>query len=103
MMSEKNERRLRYPYLRWVRSSDVPNEAACSQRAYYFIDFGLAVHVKERDCRALVIGNEGHDKDPPELSKGNRVPYDPYKLDVYLIGNVFRQVLLDVSGPDVSI
>ena len=64
---------------------------------YYFIDFGLSVYVKDRKCTVLVLGSEGHDRDPPELHQGNRIPYDPYKLDVYLIGNVFRRILLDVS------
>ena len=98
MMSAKNERVARYPYLKWAKPSDAPKRSDSSQRTFYFIDYGLAVHFKDRNRNIAVLGNEGHDRDPPELSTGNRIPYDPYKLDVYLIGNVLRRVLLDVSS-----
>ena len=95
-MSTRNERLLRYSDLMGTPKS-ASNRSARSRRTYYFIDFGLSVYVKDRKCTVLVLGNEGHDRDPPELHQGNRIPYDPYKLDVYLIGNVFRRILLDVS------
>lgn len=102
MMSAKNERAARYPYLKWAKPSDAPNRSDSPQRTYYFIDFGLAVHSEDRNCKVAVLGNEGHDRDPSELSTGNWIPYDPYKLDVYLIGNVFRRVLLDVGSQPYS-
>lgn len=85
----------------WGRPGDA---LSGSQRTYYFIDFGLSVHVENPNCRVLVLGNEGHDRAPPELRTGNRIPYDPYKLDVFLVGNVFRRLLLDVSiGPRLGV
>lgn len=98
MMGTKTETVGRNTYYR-ENAGDASDGSACYRRTYYFIDFGLSVHVENRHCRVLVLGNEGHDRDPPELRTGNRIPYDPYKLDVFLIGNVFRRLLLDVSIP----
>ncbi|KAI0733407.1 kinase-like domain-containing protein [Fomitopsis betulina] len=91
MMSTKIEKLGRGIHF-WGRPGDA---LSGSQRTYYFIDFGLSVHVENPNCRVLVLGNEGHDRAPPELRTGNRIPYDPYKLDVFLVGNVFRRLLLD--------
>ncbi|KZT74482.1 hypothetical protein DAEQUDRAFT_701868 [Daedalea quercina L-15889] len=62
---------------------------------HFFIDFGLSVHVQNGSHHTRVIGNEGRDRDPPELSRGDKIPYDPFKLDVFLIGNVFRKTFLN--------
>ncbi|KAH9938692.1 uncharacterized protein B0H18DRAFT_968369 [Fomitopsis serialis] len=62
---------------------------------YYFIDFGLSVYTPSDKRGALVLGNEGRDRAPPELSSGHKVPYDPFKLDVFLIGNVLLVPLVD--------
>ena len=31
----------------------------------------------------------GWDRDPPELSATN--PYDPFKLDIFIFGNMFKR------------
>ena len=64
---------------------------------YYFADFGISVHVADTDRPSFVTGNLGRDRDPPELSA--TVPYDPFKLDVFIIGNMFRQKFCDVIIP----
>jgi len=56
---------------------------------YYFADFGLSVHVPDEDRPKLVTGDQGRDQDPPELS--DTVPYDPFKLDIFIIGNMMKQ------------
>ena len=61
---------------------------------YYFVDFGISVHLPEEDRQHFVTGNKGRDQDPPELSGTD--PYDPFKLDVFIIGNMFRKELCDV-------
>jgi len=61
---------------------------------YYFIDFGISVHIPEDAYPKLVTGNLGRDQTPPELSK--EVPYDPFKLDVYILGNMFKRELTEV-------
>ena len=56
---------------------------------YYFIDFGISVYIPENLRPKLVTGIDGRDRDPPELSKEE--PYDPFKLDVFIIGNMLRR------------
>jgi len=54
---------------------------------YYFVDFGISVYIPESNPPALVTGHNGRDQDPPELS--DDIPYDPFKLDIFIIGNMF--------------
>ncbi|KAG8997917.1 hypothetical protein FRB90_012409 [Tulasnella sp. 427] len=51
--------------------------------SYYFIDFGLATYKQN-----LTTGMDGQER-APELS--DIEPYDPYKLDVYILGMAFRR------------
>ncbi|KAI9063418.1 hypothetical protein FKP32DRAFT_1592487 [Trametes sanguinea] len=55
---------------------------------YYLIDFGISTRFTP-DMPRLVVGRDGLDQEPPELS--STVPYDPFKLDVFLIGNLIRR------------
>ncbi|EJD41432.1 kinase-like protein [Auricularia subglabra TFB-10046 SS5] len=59
---------------------------------YYFIDFGISSKF-EGDGGHLVTGILGRDPTAPELSPD--VPYDPFKLDVYILGNFFMQEYLE--------
>ncbi|KZV79517.1 hypothetical protein EXIGLDRAFT_586319, partial [Exidia glandulosa HHB12029] len=59
----------------------------CSFR-YYFIDFGLSTRF-EGPGPYRVTGAMGRDPSPPELSE--TVPYDPFKLDVFVLGNNYLQ------------
>ena len=63
---------------------------------YYFADFGISVH-KSREEDKFVTGVLGRDQDPPELS--DTVPYDPFKLDVFIVGNMLKQEFFDVTIP----
>lgn len=56
---------------------------------YYFIDFGLATHGENQ-----TTGLDGQER-APELS--DTVPYDPYKLDVYILGMAFQRYFSTVS------
>ena len=57
---------------------------------YYFIDFGISTHFDlNSSSPRLVTGQDGLDQEPPELSR--TIPYDPFKLDVFLIGNLIRR------------
>jgi len=60
---------------------------------YFFADFGISVHIPDTDRPRLVTGEFGRDRDPPELSP--TIPYDPFKLDIFIIGNMFRQEFCD--------
>ncbi|KAJ7915625.1 hypothetical protein B0H13DRAFT_2324187 [Mycena leptocephala] len=55
---------------------------------YYYIDFGLSVHFPN-DARGLVVGECGRlRKHIPEMSE--TVPYDPFKVDIRLVGEMLR-------------
>ncbi|KAI0077834.1 hypothetical protein K474DRAFT_1674588 [Panus rudis PR-1116 ss-1] len=58
---------------------------------YYFIDFGISSKFGHGDT-PLVLGTKGRDKEPPELS--NEIPYDPFMLDIYILGNVYNMEFL---------
>lgn len=62
---------------------------------YYFIDFGISVYIPENLRPQMVTGFLGRDRDPPELSKGK--DYDPFKLDIFIIGNMLRREFQTVS------
>lgn len=53
---------------------------------YYFIDYGVSHHFLPGQSR-LVLDWGGRDADVPELKKLQ--PYDPFKVDVFTVGNVF--------------
>ncbi|KAJ3511341.1 hypothetical protein NLJ89_g4151 [Agrocybe chaxingu] len=58
---------------------------------YYFVGFGNCYHIPP-NTTPLVRDIGGNDGDVPELFKGQ--PYDPFKLDIYTLGNVFLKDLL---------
>ncbi len=61
---------------------------------YYFIDFELSVLVQEDN--PLASGQAGQDRSVPEWATPNE-PYDPFKLDIYQLGNVFHKTILTVG------
>ena len=61
---------------------------------YYFVDYGISSYFPPGSQSRLVFGTEGRDQDVPELS--DDVPYDPFKVDIFTIGNVFQQLFCDV-------
>lgn len=61
---------------------------------YYFIDFGISSHFSPDDV-PLVVGTKGRDKEPPELS--DTQPYNPFPLDIFILGNVYLQEFVQVS------
>ena len=65
---------------------------------YYFIDFGISSKFNKSDTNRLVYGFKGVDREVPELY--NRLKYDPFPLDVFILGNVYRRVLIEVSCRD---
>ena len=60
---------------------------------YYFIGFGNCYHISP-DVTPLVTSIGGNDDDVPELFTGK--PYDPYKLDIYTLGNILMKELFHV-------
>ena len=64
---------------------------------YYYVDFGISSQfTPEQDHTSrLVVGTDGLDDQVPELSRD--VPYDPFKVDVFILGNYFKKTILSVS------
>ncbi|KZT13173.1 uncharacterized protein LAESUDRAFT_638707 [Laetiporus sulphureus 93-53] len=54
---------------------------------YYYIDYGISVYFPPNADQKLVVGTLGRDQEVPELS--DDVPYDPFKVDVFIVGNFF--------------
>ncbi|KAG9019231.1 hypothetical protein FRB90_005062 [Tulasnella sp. 427] len=64
-----------------------PSRTAVGGVRYYFIDFGIST--KDQDETLGVDGQEP----APELS--DDVPYDPFKLDVYILGMAYRHFFIE--------
>ncbi|OCH90630.1 hypothetical protein OBBRIDRAFT_825818 [Obba rivulosa] len=60
---------------------------------YYYIDFGISAYIPPDKRPKLVTGFLGRDREVPELSA--TIPYDPFKVDIFIIGNVLRKVFHD--------
>ena len=43
-----------------------------------------------------MLGTDGLDSDVPELS--SKVPYDAFKVDIFILGNLFRKELFLVRA-----
>lgn len=63
---------------------------------YYLIDFGISTHFTDPNQPRLVTGPYCQDHSVPELS--DSVPYDPFAVDVYIIGNVFKIHIIKVCN-----
>lgn len=75
-------------YAKHLRRSDVRSIK------YYIIDFGISLLFNDPSARNLASGREGRDVDAPELNSGE--PYDPFLVDVYTLGSVYRRSFLEV-------
>ncbi|EED84382.1 predicted protein [Postia placenta Mad-698-R] len=78
---------------------DIKTEAPCLARGdvsvkYYYVDFGISSHIPPDAENRLVVGVAGRDQEVPELSRRKR-PYDPFKVDIFIIGNLFRRYFHD--------
>lgn len=67
---------------------------------YYYVDFGISSQFTsddEEQTSRLVVGTDGLDDEVPELS--DVTPYDPFKVDVFILGNYFKRTILRVRCP----
>lgn len=81
------------PFLNKDGITDLPREpsiTAVGGVRYYFVDYGLSSHRKSSVTGVFGVENA------PELSQ--TVPYDPYKLDVYILGMLFKEFVLMVRN-----
>ncbi|KAJ7166498.1 hypothetical protein C8R43DRAFT_986216 [Mycena crocata] len=73
------------------------SRAAVAPVNYYLIDFSHSLYCPEG--HDVFRGVQGQDKTVPELREGER--YDPFKVDIYLLGNMLKTKLLrDYGGLD---
>ena len=56
---------------------------------YYFVDFGISVKFPSEVESKLALGVIGLDREVPELS--DTKPYDPFKVDVFILGHVYQK------------
>ena len=68
---------------------------------YYFIDYGISVYIPPDVHPKLALGVLGRDQEVPELS--NEFPYDPFKVDIFIIGNLLRRMFYEVMGVNLSL
>ena len=72
----------------------LPRSAAPMR--YYFIDFGLSYYYPPGSTgRRRITGMYGRDRDVPELS--TVYEYNPFMVDIRIIGNLFRRLIYQVS------
>lgn len=60
---------------------------------YFFIDFDLSLRYSSNVNRCEV-GQIGQDRSAPEMLTPN-IPYDPFKADVYQLGNVILNMIAE--------
>ncbi|KAG8922681.1 hypothetical protein FRC01_013737 [Tulasnella sp. 417] len=63
----------------------IPSLREVDRLRYYFIDFGISTVGED-----MTVGTPGQER-APELSAD--IPYDPYKLDVYILGMAYKRLL----------
>jgi len=80
-------------YLPDAQTSATPLPRSTIPVKYYFVDFGISSLITSDVHTKLVLGDAGQDREVPELS--NIVPYDPFKVDIFLVANVLRRSLHD--------
>jgi len=71
-----------------------PLERRFNPVRYYYVGFGNALHINPKEP-SLHLGSGGLDDDAPELFQAK--PYDPFKYDVYTLGNVLKKHLYQVG------
>ena len=78
----------------FIRRRDV---ASSQPVKYYFIDFEAAAKYDESvlSPRMSYYYGQGQDDELPEL--GFSDPYDPFPVDVFTLGNVYKKRLVKVS------
>lgn len=65
---------------------------------YYIIDYGLSRRYSPDDSHPTEMYPEGGDRTVPEFNNGlNPTPHDPFMVDIYCVGNVIQECILDVG------
>ena len=68
---------------------------------YFIIDFGMSRRYPHDDPHPTETAPDGADRTVPEFNNSwDPVVHDPFAVDIYCLGNVIREHILDVSHPD---
>ena len=66
---------------------------------YFIIDFGMSRRYSPDDPNPTETSPDGGDGTVPEFNNSvNPVPHNPFAVDIYCMGNVIQEVILDVSS-----
>ncbi|KAI5118855.1 hypothetical protein M0805_008131 [Coniferiporia weirii] len=60
---------------------------------YFFIDYDFSAYYENTDEPPLAYGDDGLDRELPELSLGR--PYNPFPGDVFTLGNVYKKYFVE--------
>lgn len=71
-----------------LRRCDVPSVR------YYLVDFGISMSFAQTVGPRLTTSFHGIDRDVPEFAIDE--PYDPFPVDIFILGNLFRKKFLTV-------
>ena len=64
---------------------------------YYIIDFGMSRQYSPDNPHPIETAPDGGDRTVPEFGDGcSRVAHDPFAVDIYCVGNVIQERILDV-------
>ena len=64
---------------------------------YYIIDFGMSRQYSPDDHHPTETAPDGGDRTVPEFGDGrSRVVHDPFAVDIYCVGNVIQERILNV-------
>ena len=64
--------------------------------SYYFTDFSISSWFKDESKERLVTGRDCQDKALPEIHRDE--PYDPFRADIFILGNLFKRIFVEVCG-----
>ncbi|KAJ7457984.1 kinase-like domain-containing protein [Mycena galericulata] len=97
-LTADGKRRL-YPYNGDDTIPHIKSRTQAGPMKYYFIDFGLSVKFSSYETRELVTGECGRLREHiPEISE--TVPYDPFKVDVCMVGEMLNEEFNTYVGLD---
>lgn len=60
---------------------------------YSYVGYGISICIPPHVHPKLALGIDGRGRDVPELSAF--APYDPFKVDIFIIGNMVERMFLD--------
>ena len=75
----------------------LPRITASSPVKYYYVGFSSAIRFQPGIQSKLATGQCFLEQPLPEFVFGD--PYDPFKVDVYALGHVFRTNIYEVRVP----